>query len=74
MTLSLCMKVLVSCKQVYSEAALSYEIKHSKQTEKAKFIIPPYLLWRREINGYWKIQTKMLKPLDQQLLFFNWLC
>lgn len=78
MTLSLCMKVLVSCKQMYSEAVLRVTKSNIQNTQKkAKFIIslaPPYLLLRREINSYWKIQTKMLKSLYQQLLFFNWLC
>lgn len=78
MALWLCMKVLVSCKQMYSEAVLGVTKPNTQNTQKkAKFIIPlapPCLLLRRGITGYWKIQTKMLKPLDQQLLFFNWLC
>lgn len=69
------MKVLVSCKQMYSETVLRVTKSNTQNTQKkAKLIFslaPPYLLLRRGINGYWKIWTKMLKPLDQQLLFFN---
>lgn len=55
MTLSLCMKVLISCKQVYSEAALSYEIKHSKQSEKGKIHYPS--LFTMEKGNKWLLEN-----------------
>lgn len=74
-TLSRCMKVLVSCKQMYSETVLRVTKSNTQNTQKkAKLIFslaPPYLLLRRGINGYWKIWQKCWNHLTNNCCFLT---